>query len=354
MKKSYRLKVYVHRKKCYNLKDYSKGKLNMTNKTRVLFLLQYLKDHSDEGKAVTNIDIRNYFNSRKEKVSLPTIRDDIASLRAAGYDISVREVNGVATYYKFLDREWTLPELQILIDAVSAGQFITPEKSRQMIRKLKLMAGPTEREQLEPDILVSDHVKAPNEQILYIVQAIKEAIQNDEQICFQHYEYNEEKDRVPKHDGYVYTVSPYAMIWKNDRYYLVGWSEKHDKVTHFRIDRMGMPKSNHKPRRPEPEDLCLEDRTDKIFSMFDGPEEAVTLRCKPGLLGQVIDQFGDDIHIRKIQDGKLDITAIVHLSPTFFGWLFQYVGEMTLIAPDSVCQKYVVMMKNGIDDVMKD
>lgn len=321
----------------------------MTNKTRVLYLLQYMKEQSDEGKAVTNTDIKNFFLSRGEKVTLPTIRDDIASLREAGYDISVREMNGVATYYKFLDREWTLPELQILIDAVSSGQFISPEKSRQMIQKLKLMAGPTEREQLEPGILVSEQMKAPNEQILYIIQAIKEAIQNDEQICFQHFEYNGEKERVPKHDGYVYTVSPYAMIWKKDRYYLIGWSEKHGKVTHFRIDRMGMPKSNHRYRRPAPKDFCLEDRTDKIFSMFDGPEETVTLRCKPEVIGQVIDQFGDDIRICKTQDERLDITVTVHISPTFFGWLFQYVGEMTLIAPDSVCQKYVVMMKNGID-----
>ena len=137
----------------------------MTNKTRVLYLLRFLKEQSDEGKAVTNSDIRQFFLSNGEKVTLPTIRDDIASLREAGYDISVREMNGVATYYKFLDREWTLPELQILIDAVSSGQFISAEKSRQIIQKLREMAGPTEREQLEPDILVSDHVKAPNEQI---------------------------------------------------------------------------------------------------------------------------------------------------------------------------------------------
>jgi predicted DNA-binding transcriptional regulator YafY len=327
--------------------------MNMTNKTRVLYLLQYLKEQSDEGKAVTNTDIKNFFLSRGEKVTLPTIRDDIASLREAGYDISVREMNGVATYYKFLDREWTLPEIQILIDAVSSGQFISPEKSRQMIQKLKQMAGPTEREQLDPGILVSEQVKAPNEQILYIIQAIKDAIQQDEQICFQHYEYDEEKERIPKHDGYVYAVSPYALIWKKDRYYLVGWSEKHQRITHFRIDRMGMPKSNHKYRRPVPEDLRLEDHTDKIFSMFDGPEETVTLHCKKNLIGQVIDQFGDGIQISKTKDDMLDITVTVHLSPTFYGWLFQYVGEMTVIAPEHVCRQYAEKMETGIDDMVK-
>lgn len=323
----------------------------MTNKTRILYLLRFLKEQSDEGKAVTNSDIRQFFLSNGEKVTLPTIRDDIASLREAGYDISVREMNGVATYYKFLDREWTLPELQILIDAVSSGQFISAEKSRQIIQKLREMAGPTEREQLEPDILVSDHVKAPNEQILYIVQAIKEAMQKDEQISFQHYEYNEHKERIPKHDGYVYNVSPYAMVWKKDRYYLVGWSEKHGGVAHFRIDRMGMPKIIRKPRVPEPDDLCLEDRTDKIFSMFDGQKETVTLRCKSHLVGQVIDQFGTDIEISKPGDDMLEITTIVHLSPTFYGWLFQYVGEMMVAAPEYVKREYAECLQIALNTV---
>ena len=97
------------------------------------------------------------------------------------------------------------------------------------------------------------------------------------------------------------------MVWKKDRYYLVGWSEKHGGVAHFRIDRMGMPKIIRKSRVPEPDDLCLEDRTDKIFSMFDGPEETVTLRCNCHLLDQVIDQFGNDVRITKVKEDMLDI-----------------------------------------------
>ena len=322
----------------------------MNNKLRVLALLQYLQEQTDEGKAITNSDIRHYFQAMGEDVSLPTVRDDIASLKEAGYDISVNEVNGVATYYKYLDREWTLPELQILIDAVSSGQFLTPDKSQKIIEKLKRMAGPSERDHLVPGILIPDSLKAPNEQILYIVQMIKDAIRKDRQISFQYYEYNENRERVPKHDGYVYFVSPYAMIWKKDRYYLVGWSEKHGKVTHFRIDRMAMPRFTHRKRRPAPEDLKLEDRVDKIFSMFDGPEETVTLRCTPQILSQVIDQFGEEVKITK-RKGMLEIRAAVHLSPTFWGWLFQYVGEMTLVRPKKVREAYAGYLQKALEEV---
>lgn len=324
----------------------------MESKLRILHFLRYLTENTDEGQAVTNSDIRAHYAALGEKVSMPTIRDDVRSLREAGYDIDVREVNGVATYYRFLDRQWSAPELQILVDAVSAGQFLSAKKTRKIIKALKEMAGPTEREQLEPGIRVQDRVKAPNEQILYIVQDIRDAIQQDRQISFQHYEYDPSLKKVPKHEGYRYVVSPYAMIWKRDRYYLIGWSEKHGRVAHFRIDRMGKPRLLDRPRVPMPGEFRLEDRTDRIFSMFDGPEETVILKLRPHLISQVVDQFGDAVEVLCRRENRMDVRVKVHLSPTFYGWLFQYVGEMTVISPEYVCEEYARKMQAGIDEVL--
>ena len=324
----------------------------MSNKARILFLLKYLKENTDEERSISSSELRKMFKAQGMNISAPTLRDDIATLIEAGYDISVEEVNGVATWYKYLDREWSASEIQILIDAVSSSQFITKEKSRQLIDRLATLAGPSDRMDLEPSIQVEDQVKAPNEQILYIVQTIREAMKKDRMIQFEHYQYNSRLERIPKHDRYQYIVSPYAMIWKKDKYYLIGWSEKHGRIAHFRIDRMGMPDITEVQRKPVPEDLKLEDRSDKIFSMFDGPEETVKLRCKPELLDQVIDQFGEKIKILKTTKTFLDIRVTVHLSPTFYGWLFQYVGQMTVIAPEYVCEQYAEKMQDGMDDVL--
>ena len=324
----------------------------MTGKARALFLLRYLRDHTDEGKAVTANEIMEAFKEAGEKISRPTLREDIASLQEAGFEIIVREVPGTATYYKFTDREWSLPELQILIDAVSSGMFISRKRSAEMIQKLKDMAGPTERDQLMPSIEVEDQVKAPNDDILYIIQDIKVAILNDEKISFRYYEYDPELKQVPKHNGYVYVVSPYAMIWKKDRYYLVGWSEKHRDVAHFRIDRIGKLSLTGKARHPAPEDLHLGDRSSKVFSMFDGPEEVVTLRLRPRLIGQVIDQFGEKLEISKKRENRMDVTVTVHLSPTFYAWLFQYTGEMTVIAPEHVREAYAGYLQDALDDAL--
>lgn len=324
----------------------------MTGKARALFLLRYLRDHTDEGKAVTAGEVLAAFEAMGERISRPTLREDIASLQEAGFEILVREVPGVATYYKFTDREWSLPELQILVDAVSSGMFISPRRSEQLVEKLQSMAGPSDREQLVPGIRVSDQVKAKNDQIILIISTVKYAISQNKQIAFKYNEYGPDLKQTPKHNGYVYRVSPYAMIWKKDRYYLIGWSEKHNHVVHFRIDRMAAPKLLDEARRPAPEDLRLEDRSDRIFDMFDGPEETVTIRCKPELIGQVIDHFGENLQVSNVTKNSMDITVKVHLSPTFYGWLFQYVGEMTVVAPEYVRQVYAEKMQQGIDDVL--
>ena len=324
----------------------------MTGKARTLFLLRYLISHTDEGKSVTAAEILRAFEEKGEKISRPTLREDIASLQEAGFEILVREVPGTGTYYKFMDREWSMPELQILVDAVSSGMFISRKKSEEMIGKLRQMAGPTEQEHLVPSIEVADQVKAPNEQILYIIQDIKEAILKDERISFQYFEVDPFLKRVPKHDGYRYTVSPYAMIWKKDRYYLVGWSEKHGAVVNFRIDRMGKPKLTGEERRPVPEGMRLEDRSDKVFSMFDGPEEEVVLRVRPHLVGQVVDQFGEKLEIVRRREDWIDIRVTVHLSPTFYAWLFQYTGEMTVVAPGHVKDAYAEMLQEAIDGAL--
>ena len=324
----------------------------MDTKERILTLLQYLKDNTDEETPASNASIRQMFEAKGESVSLPTLRDDISSLRKFGFDIEINEVNGVGTYYKFLGREWSLPELQILTDAVSAGQFLTNEKTRMLIDKLRQMAGPSERDKLQPSIRTAKHVKAPNEQLLYAVQTIQEAIDEDRRITFLHDEYDTNLRRTSKHDGYTYEVSPYATIWKNDRYYLVGWSEKHNNIANFRIDRMELPKLSRKKRRPAPDSLHLEDHSDKIFSMFDGPEEAVTLRCRPHLMNMIVDQFGTDLEISRKDEKSLDVNVTVHLSPTFYGWLFQFAGEMTVIAPETVCEQYAIRLQAAIDDAL--
>ena len=312
----------------------------MANKNRVLFLLQMLQERSDEGHPLTTTDIKKAFQAEGCPATAQTIRSDIRTLRESGYEIISTVRNGVPTAYAFKDRAFEYPELQILVDAVSSSQFITHNKSEKLIQKLSNMSGPSHRGELQPGIFVSDQVKAPNAQIFNIVQKIKEGIREDLKISFKYYDYTLEKTLVPRHNGENYIVSPYATVWKNDRYYLVGYSDKREKIVSFRIDRMDPPRTVKQQRVPEPADFSIQDYSSKTFKMYDGPEEQVTLSCKKEMINHIIDCFGRDVDLQNIQGDRFDVTVPVAVSKTFYSWLMQYAGSMVIKSPENVKKEY--------------
>ena len=327
----------------------------MAVKNRILLLKEYLEENSDEGVSITTSQIRDYLAEHGCPVTVQTLRTDIESLRQHGYDIPQRDMEGMPTRYLWTDREWSAPEIQILVDAVSSSQFISKKKSEELIRKLTKMAGPSIRKELQPRIMISEHIKAANEHILYIVQEIREAIKEDRKISFRYYHYNLQKKRIPKHEGSSekrYTVSPYATVWNSDKYYLIGWSDSRNKIAAYRIDRMETPKLLTRKRMPQPEGFNVQDYTDKVFWMFNGPQEEVTLRCRQAILDQVIDRFGQDIEIKNVQNDTFDITVPVSISGTFYAWVFQFVGEMNILSPGHVKDAYADYLQEAIDDVL--
>ncbi len=327
----------------------------MPNRDRLLLLLQTLQEKSDDETWLTTADLRGVLEAEGHECSIRALRKDIRSLQENGFEIGVQESEGQPTRYAWKDREWDASELQILIDAVSSAQFIPQGRSEEFISRLSAMAGPSHRDKLKPQILVSEHIKAKNKNMIYSVQAIRKAIERDRQISFKYLRYTPEKKQVRKHSGSSgddYVVSPYATVWNNDRYYLVGWTEKRRKVTVFRIDRMEVPKQLPRKRVPAPEDFDVRDYTDKVFWMFDGPQEEVTLRCRMCILDQVIDRFGEGVEIRKLDSGTFDVTVPVAVSGTFFAWVFQFTGEMRITEPEYVKREYMGMLESAMDDTL--
>ena len=327
----------------------------MAMKPRVLYLMQYLEQNSDEQHPVTTAEIRKELAAKGCPVSIITLRADIQSLVEAGYEISITEKEGLSTTYSWINRDLSAPELQILVDAVSSSQFITTAKSKELIKKLVTLAGPSYQASLTPQILVSEHVKAPNKQILLSVQAIRRAIDRDRKITFKYMEYNLDKKQVPRHKGTPqedYVVSPYATIWNNERYYMVGYSEKRKDINTYRIDRMTGVKQVARKRIPAPDDFNNQDYTDKVFWMYDGNEEEVTLRCRHKILDQVIDRFGEGIELKNITRQTFDVTVPVCISGTFYAWVVQFVGEMNIVSPGHVKDAYASYLQESIDTVI--
>ena len=325
----------------------------MNYKDRTLLVLKYLHDHSDERKSVSTRDIRTMLEKQGISATVQTIRRDIQAIQDAGFDISVNEEEGKLTRYNYVDRVFSEPEAQILVDAVASAQFLTAKKSRELINKLQEVTGPGFKKDMEPGISVSDQVKAGNEQILLVIQDVRRAIRHDRRISFLYMTHDVREGQIPKHQGFRYIVSPYATIWKEDRYYVIGWSERHGHVTVFRLDRISKLHILERSRKEEPADYNLQDYLDKAFRMYgNGREERVTLRCRNEMLDQIYDRFGTKAEIRASGSGWFEVTADVILSGTFYSWLFQYVGEIVLAAPESAAQEYARRLEEAMDDAL--
>ena len=309
----------------------------MPNKDRVLCLLQILRKETDDETWLATEEIRARLKAEGVKCTVRTLRTDIKALRNSGIEIGIEEKDSEQTRYCWKEREWDPSELQLLIDAVSSAQFIPKSRSEKFISRLAKMAGPSHEDKLKPQILISERVKAKNRKMIYSVQAIRKAIERNKKITFRYLKYTENKTQVPRHEGTeeeYYVISPYATVWNNDRYYLVGWSDKRQKVVAFRIDRMEIPKQMTAKRVPPPEDFDIRDYTDKVFWMYDGPKAEVTLRCKKEILDQVIDRFGESVNIKINDDDTFDVKVPVSVTGTFFAWVFQFTGEMRIIKPE--------------------
>ena len=202
---------------------------DIPNKGRILRLLQYLYLNTDEEHAATTQDLIDALAETGFKANRKTVKDDIDVMNNMGYDIVINVSSGNSFFLG--DRTFELPELKLLIDAVSSSRFISAEKSQQLIDKITTLASVNQRDQLIQRIYTKDRIKPTGSKIYYVVDQLSVAIQEGKQIQFKYTEYNADKQKVYRNDGEVYINSPYGLFWSDDFYYLIGYSEKRKKLS---------------------------------------------------------------------------------------------------------------------------
>lgn len=313
---------------------------------KLLALLQILIKQTDENHKLTTNQLIEKLAEQGISAHRNTIPEDIKKLRTAGYDI----ICDKSTQNKYFmgSRGMELSEIKMLCDAVNAAQFISEEKSFQLIDKLFSPLSDYQKEEIRNLIQQPNENKADNKSIYY-ADAINTAITQCRKIRFQYYEYNEKREKVLKHNGYTYTVSPYAAVWNDDRYYLVGYCEKHKDITVFRIDRLANISIMESIAIPCPKDFVLKDFIAQTFKMFSGEPATVTLKCKNKHMKAIIDKFGDDIETNRADKQFFTVKLNVELSPTFYAWLFQYQGEICIQSPQNAIDQFVQMGETIIE-----
>ena len=323
----------------------------MRNQNGSVFLLKYLYEMTDPEHMLDSTELCAVMEEAGYPADVRTIGSYVDMMLKAGIKITVIRRNGVPTKYCYNDHTWSETELRILVDAVSSAPFITKARTRKLIRKLSTLAGHHHELALTPSVYVSEALKADSDGLMDSLEAIEKAIGSRKKISFLYYDYTVQKRRAARHDGYVYKVSPYSTVWMDDRYYLVGWSDKHQRVVTFRIDRLGQTKVTAEKQVPRPKGYRIQDYAEKITKMYDGQEAAVTLRCNKQMINAVIDKFGRRVTIFNTNETTFDVSVTVSVSGTFLAWLFQYAGEIVLLGPQEAKDLYMQMLNQARDDL---
>jgi predicted DNA-binding transcriptional regulator YafY len=319
---------------------------NVNKKGRLLYMFKLLYENTDEQHPMSTNEIIDWFTKRGIPVHRKTVKDDIDTLVEAGYDIETIHTNHSSFYYD--DREFEIPELKLLIDAVMASRFITDEKSRKITRKLTKFVSKYQAPQLVRHLYPAGRVKPNNEKIYYTVDNITDAINKKQKIRFQYEEYTPDKTKVLRNNGEVYENSPYALFWSNDFYYLIGFSEKHNRIIQFRVDRMVNTEVMGEKAIPAPDGFDAAEYGKEFFEMFCGEEAMVTLECENELMKTVIDKFGEEVETKKFGSDKFRAKVKVAVSPVFYGWVFQFGGEIKIIAPATAKKQYQKMLQEAM------
>lgn len=303
-------------------------------KLKLLYLMDYLLQYTDEEHPASMGEIITHLASRGVSAERKSVYDDLETLRLYGLDIEQSHAGRGAGYYA-ASRRFETPELKLLTDSIQSSRFITEKKSAALIRKLETLTNVYEAKLLQRQVFVSHRIKSMNESIYYNVDKLHSAISLNRQIRFKYFEYTVTKERRFRHSGAFYTVSPYALTWDNENYYLIGYESDNGSIRHYRVDKMAELSLCGTERDGTDAYAALDVAayTRKTFGMFAGREVQVTLRFHNSLAGAVIDRLGRELILTPADTEHFTVHTEVAVSPQFFGWLCGFGGKAELLAP---------------------
>lgn len=319
-------------------------------KLKLLYILDFLEKESSAEEPVTTKDIIDHLEKNGILAERKSIYDDIEKLIEYGIRIEKLSSRSGGGYY-IAEREFELPELKLLVDAVQACRFIPQNMSRKLIGKLEKKAGEKNAKKLHRDVEIGS-IRSKNDQIFRNIDGIHQGIQKDLQISFVYQDWNLDKKMTPKGEN-PRIVSPWKLIWHNEYYYLAAYDQKADKIKHYRVDKMDRVKVLEDLRREglgQYRNINVSQYTNRTFGMFGGEEKKVTLNFPNSLIGVVFDRFGTEVGVAKKPDGTVNVHVEVVISGQFYGWLAGIGKEAKIISPLEVREDYRNYLKEILEN----
>lgn len=325
-------------------------------KLKLIYVLDILKKYSDEEHPLNAVDIAEHLSSAGISAERKAVYDDIACLEAYGCDI-IKATTPKKGWF-IGDREFEIPEIYLLCDAVHSANFISAKKTRELISKLNNMLSVHQAKRRNDGVFFTSKDKSGNEEIYYSIDSLSRAIEERRQVKVTYvqreFDSNRQVTRVEKE----MIINPYALCWQDDHYYLVGNYAKYDNLIHLRLDRISHAEilktnarhfsevSNYKDR------FDIADYTYRLFGMHGGEMQDIELRCSKKITEQVLDRFGEDIFITKVTENDFCFKVKAAVSEALVTFVINYgenlkvlkpteLKEMVKVRAEKVLQNYI-------------
>ena len=318
-------------------------------KLKCLYLRQFLLENTDEAHPVTVSQMIDSLARHDIAAERKSIYDDIDGLRSYGLDIEYRKAQDGG--YFIANREFQLPELKLLVDAVQSSKFLSLRKSNELIAKLEKLASRHEAQALRRQVYVTHRIKNMNESIYYNVDALHSAIAAGSRITFRYFDWDMNGKKKYRHEGKRYRISPWALLWDDENYYLVGYDAEHAERRHYRVDKMESITQTGEERLGKELFAGFDPAaySRKVFGMYGGEPQKVTLRFESSMSNIVFDRFGRELILTPDREGGFTVTVEVVPSPQFFAWLTGLGAPVKILSPQPIVQQFCDYLQSVLD-----
>ncbi len=323
---------------------------NGGSKEKILAIIDILRELSDEEHPITAGQIMEELARQGLSAERKAIYSDIDLLIDRGFDI-IKNPSPVRGYY-LGERDFQIAEARLLVDAVQSAQFISESKTEDLIGKIEKSMSKYQRESLRlQQVYIDNRNKNTTETIYYVIDDLSRAVQSNKKVCIHYIKRRIEAGERPKNEEHIYNVTPYALIWMQDHYYLVCNNAKYDNLMHLRIDRIKKATILEEKGRPLSEVSSYKNHFDaadyisKVFNMFSGEQELVKLECKNEAWEIIRDRFGEDVHVFERTDDTFTIAANA-VTNGLAAWIVQY-GDMIVVKEPATLRDSVIKLANA-------
>jgi len=306
-------------------------------KFKFTYLMKIMTEKTDDEHSLTMPQILEELEKYEVSAERKSIYEDFKDMSKLGIDV-IKEQRGRETFYHIAGREFELAEVKLLIDAVQSAKFITQKKSKSLISKVKNFVSEHQAKQLQRQIVINDRVKTMNESVYYNVDDIHTAINQNRKIKFKYYKWDIDKKLVERHGGSYFIVSPWALLWDDENYYMIAFDDWDNKIKHYRVDKMMYIEVGNDERagKEEFKNFDMAKYSKATFGMYHGEKTKICIKFANHMCGVFIDRFGKDTLFRKIDENHSELIVDINVSPQFFGWIFSLGNDVEIVSPIEV------------------